>query len=85
MAPYTDAFRLCHVERWPRGGDFARQGDVRLEVDRALGRPVVRLAGAVPGANSLALPGARGGSLGLAGRFFYIQVCGEPAAMCCGV
>lgn len=70
--PYADAFRLCRIDTWPRG-DFAHSGDVRWEVDRGVGRPVVRLAGAVPGANSLALPASRSGCLSLTGRFLYIQ------------
>jgi hypothetical protein len=71
--PYADVFKLCHVDRWPSKGDYAKAGSVQLEVDRELGRPVVRLTGAVPGANSLQLPQSRAGSLGLPGQFLYIQ------------
>ena len=42
--------------------------------DRAIGRPVVRLSGSVPCANSLRLPRRREASLGAAGRYLYFQL-----------
>ena len=43
-----------------------------MEVDREVGRQVVRLTGSVPAANSLQLPKA--GSLGLHARYLYFQL-----------
>lgn len=46
--------------------------------DRDIGRVVVRLAGSVPTANSLRLPRCQQGSLGVLGRFLYLQLRLEP-------
>ena len=43
-------------------------------LDRALGRTIWRAAGNVPAANFVRLPRGRSASLGLTGRFAYVQV-----------
>ncbi|KAL4458496.1 hypothetical protein ABPG75_013361 [Micractinium tetrahymenae] len=67
-----DLLKQCGVDGWPRG-DAERKGNVSVAVDRPIGRPVVRLAGAVPAANSLRLP-----RLASPHRFLYLQLRLEP-------
>ncbi|KAK9823925.1 hypothetical protein WJX72_006401 [[Myrmecia] bisecta] len=76
--PFVDVFKLCRVEQWPRA-DANKHGDATAELDRSIGKLVLRIGGSVSAANYVQLPKARAHSLGLTGRYLYCQVQFAPA------
>lgn len=75
--PLVDVFRYCNLKQWPQG-NYAKEGNVKIAMDRTIGHQVITLAGAVPAANYLQLPQDKMDSLALTGRFLYLQVFVKP-------
>ncbi|DBA73164.1 TPA: hypothetical protein ACH3X2_010098 [Trebouxia sp. C0005] len=76
--PFVDVFRNCGLKQWPQG-NFAKEGNAKLAMDRSIGHQVITLAGAVPAANYMQLPQDRTEGLGLTGGFLYLQILVQPA------
>ncbi|QDZ18050.1 WD repeat domain-containing protein [Chloropicon primus] len=75
--PYVNVFKICGVESYK---DAIKEGDVKSEMDRSIGRRVIRVAGKIPAVNFLQVPGVKGRSLGLTGRYLYMQIRVDPSA-----
>lgn len=75
--PFVNVFKICGVESYK---DAIKEGDVKSEMDRTIGRRVIRVAGKIPAVNFLQVPGVKGRALGLTGRYLYLQIRVDPSA-----
>lgn len=71
--PFVDVFKLVGLSTgvW---SNCEREGNVKQVLDKAIGKNVVRVAGAVATANTLQIPSKKHTGLGLTGSFIYVQV-----------
>ena len=74
--PFVNVFKLCGVDD---GKDALKEGDVQNALDKVIGKKVVRIAGNVQAANFLQMPKVKGQTLGLTGRFLYLQMRVNPS------
>ena len=84
--PFVSVLKVCDVDTWK---NLSKEGNVVAVLDKSIGKRVFNITGAVSAANHVLLP-KRSQSLGLTGRFLYIQVCAaaRPAQTlksCCDV
>jgi len=69
--PFVDVLRYVCKDQ---GLGLKIQGKVRRDMDRLIGRQVYRISGAVPAVNYVEVPSKRVWSLGLTGRYLYLQL-----------
>eukprot|EP00200_Dunaliella_tertiolecta_P010081 CAMPEP_0202389192 /NCGR_PEP_ID=MMETSP1127-20130417/81538_1 /ASSEMBLY_ACC=CAM_ASM_000462 /TAXON_ID=3047 /ORGANISM="Dunaliella tertiolecta, Strain CCMP1320" /LENGTH=212 /DNA_ID=CAMNT_0048990859 /DNA_START=148 /DNA_END=782 /DNA_ORIENTATION=+ len=73
--PYVNIFKLVDAES---GKEVEQYGDVASAMDRIIGKKVFKIRGVIPAANYIRVPRFKSQSLGLTGRFLYIQVKLSP-------
>mmetsp|Transcript_19264 Transcript_19264/g.42150 ORF Transcript_19264/g.42150 Transcript_19264/m.42150 type:complete len:90 (-) Transcript_19264:503-772(-) len=69
--PYVNVFKHCGAEH---AKDAVQEGDIMSLLDKQIGKKVLRIWGNISAANYLQLPKLKTHSLGLTGRFFYLQL-----------
>ena len=74
--PFVNVFKICGVESYK---DAIKEGDVKSEMDRTIGRRVIKISGKIPAVNFLQVPGVKGRALGLTGRYLYLQIRIDPS------
>ncbi|KXZ51898.1 hypothetical protein GPECTOR_11g331 [Gonium pectorale] len=73
--PFVNVFKLCDVDSMK---EFETKGDVTEHMDKIIGKKVFKVRGVVPAGNYLRVPRTKLQSLGLTGRFLYIQLKVTP-------
>ena len=75
--PFVNVFKICGVEDWK---DAIKEGDVKSELDRTIGRRVLKISGKISAVNFVQVPGVKGRALGLTGRYLYLQLKITPSS-----
>ena len=76
QGPIFDLFRTVKIGE----NNFSRtEGDVKKITDRSIGKTVYHIRGLVPAANYLQMPSRSSQSLGLTGRYAYVQFKPNPS------
>eukprot|EP00873_Tetraselmis_striata_P024273 jgi/Tetstr1/444537/TSEL_032414.t2 len=73
--PFVNVFKLAGVDA---GKHTHKEGDVAMVLDKSIGKKVLELRGSIPSRNFARLPKPASKTLGLTGRFCYVQIKPEP-------
>ena len=78
--PYVNVFKQMDVEI-DANKNARCKGSVTKIVDRTIGRVVHAIRGHISSANTMSVPAAVHADLGLTGRYVYLQLQADPAAL----
>ena len=69
--PFVDVMKAFRVGEWK---DAVKEGDVKPEFDKQLARTIFKINGSTLASNFIQIPSRHIKSLGLVGKWFYIQL-----------